>query len=333
MSQPLVPHQIHPVKPARHITVVGGDGRMTYVAERLLNAGCSVTLYACGSEGLPVVMSTAELRVATSLEKAADGADALVLPLPVTRDGETVWCPRDPAAYVPLETVSTLMERHPSLLVCGGRLPACMTESYASCADGFFRAVDYYDDEALQLRNAYLTAEAAVMIAMRESDCALRGSTVGIIGYGRIARLLAHLLLLLGAEVTVSVRREEARLMAEIDGCHAIPLGASDRAGGGMYPLCCGHTVIFNTVPAPILNRDLLCRLEHGTILIDLASAPFGVRDEDVREATAHGTLRYLRLPSLPGSYAPRDAGYIIAATVLNILRRIPTVVQGGDTL
>ena len=69
-----------------------------------------------------------------------------------------------------------------------------------------------------------------------------------------------------------------------------------------------------------ILPRDLLMSLRPDTFLIDLASAPFGVSDTHVREATAKNGLRYLRAPSLPGSYAPRDAGRAIAECILGMI-------------
>ena len=81
-------------------------------------------------------------------------------------------------------------------------------------------------------------------------------------------------------------------------------------------------SVIFNTVPAHVLSRGLLLGLPRDALLIDLASSPFGVGDEDVRVATAERGLRYLRAPSLPGSYAPRTAGEIIADCVLADLSR-----------
>ena len=93
---------------------------------------------------------------------------------------------------------------------------------------------------------------------------------------------------------------------------------------GGLSPLCRDHPILFNTVPAHILPRDLLMSLRPDTLLIDLASAPFGVSDTHVREATAKNGLRYLRAPSLPGSYAPRDAGRIIAECVLEALSHAP---------
>ena len=89
---------------------------------------------------------------------------------------------------------------------------------------------------------------------------------------------------------------------------------------GGLSPLCRDHPILFNTVPAHILPRDLLMSLRPDTLLIDLASAPFGVSDTHVREATAKNGLRYLRAPSLPGSYAPRDAGRAIAECILGMI-------------
>jgi dipicolinate synthase subunit A len=96
--------------------------------------------------------------------------------------------------------------------------------------------------------------------------------------------------------------------------------------------------VLFNTVPAQILSRDLLMALKRDTLLIDLASAPFGVNDKDVREAAAGNGLRYLRAPSLPGSYAPRAAGYIIADCILESLSHVGKEInerqhqEGGNT-
>ena len=88
----------------------------------------------------------------------------------------------------------------------------------------------------------------------------------------------------------------------------------------GLHPLCLDHAILFNTIPAHIMTRQLLTELDRDTLLIDLASAPFGVCDGDVRDATARNGLRYLRAPSLPGSYAPRDAGRMVAEFILDSL-------------
>jgi hypothetical protein len=132
-------------------------------------------------------------------------------------------------------------------------------------------------------------------------------------------RELARLLRALGADVTVCARREETLFEAAAEGCHPLLVTASDPMSG-MALLCRDHTILFNTVPAHILPRDLLMGLQPDTLLIDLASAPFGVSDDHVREAAAQNGLRYLRAPSLPGSYAPRDAGRAIAECILGLV-------------
>jgi dipicolinate synthase subunit A len=119
--------------------------------------------------------------------------------------------------------------------------------------------------------------------------------------------------------VTVCARREETLFEAAAEGCHPLLVTASDPMGG-MALLCRDHPILFNTVPAHILPRDLLMGLQPDTLLIDLASAPFGVSDDNVREAAAQNGLRYLRAPSLPGSYAPRDAGRAIAECILGMV-------------
>ena len=102
------------------------------------------------------------------------------------------------------------------------------------------------------------------------------------------------------------------------------------RSMNGLHPLRSNCAILFNTVPARILKQDLLLSLEPHTLLIDLASYPFCVSDDDVREAMEKNGLRYLRAPSLPGSYAPRSAGEIIAECILHTLDLMKSSEKGG---
>ncbi|MBR6781714.1 MAG: hypothetical protein IKM33_00760 [Clostridia bacterium] len=320
----------------RHFAVIGGDLRMTHLCKRLTEAGYTVSALGCGLDCLPDAESRSApegegaLRICSSLKGATDGAEALILPLPASKDGVTVHCPRDPTCTVALREIAELMARTPRLLLFGGRLPKEFMDTAEKSGVAKDRISDYYDSEVLQLRNAYLTAEAALMTAMELTDCAIRGVSVGVLGYGRIGKFLSRLLHGLGAEVTVCARREESLFEAAAQGCH--PLLMTESASmGGLSPLCRGHSVLFNTIPARVLPRDLLMGLEKNTLLIDLASAPFGVSDRDVREATAEIGLRYLRAPSLPGSYAPRDAGRIVAECILEELSRRDTLSESSQ--
>ncbi|MBR5124381.1 MAG: NAD(P)-binding domain-containing protein [Clostridia bacterium] len=317
---------VHTSALAHRFAVIGGDGRMTHLCERLSAEGHAVSLFGCGNECFSPCRGAGEIRGCTTLEKAADGADAVILPLPASRDGVTVNCPRDGACTVQLAALAELLVRSPRLILLGGKLPEAFREA-AQTLGVADRVVDYYENEVLLLRNAYVTAEAAVMTAMEHTDRILQGASVAILGYGRIGKYLARLLRAMGAEVTACARREESLFEAASEGCTFLRI-YPDAPMNGLEPLCHRHMVLFNTIPSPVLSRELLTKLERNTLLIDLASAPFGVRDEDVREASASNGLRYLRAPSLPGSYAPRTAGEIIAECVLEYM----THREGGMT-
>ena len=317
-------HQTHTSKPAHRFAVVGGDGRMTYLAQYLAKAGYAVRVFGCGEECLPDRMSGGDLRICTTLAKSAESATALILPLPTTRDGETVHCPRDPGSGIPLKEVTALMQRDPHLLLFGGNLPPSLYADPALAA----RTVDYNRNEEFLQKNAEITAEAAVVTAMEVTDYALMGVSVAVVGYGRIGKCLSRRLHALGAAVTVCARRRESLAEAAAAGYEVLLLDPQVR-GGGLLPLCGTHPILFNTVPAHVLRREFL--LAWGdALVIDLASTPFGVTNEDVREASSVSAMRYLRAPSLPGSYAPRDAGEAIGVCILNTLHSLQ---KGEDPL
>lgn len=161
----------------------------------------------------------------------------------------------------------------------------------------------YARREEYQIAIARLTAEGA--IALLRPETGLSGAHILLLGYGRIARLLARELQKAGALVTAAARSGAQRAWAEAEGIEALPLdalsGALDR-----------FDVIIGTIPAPVLTEPLLALVRKDALLLELASAPGGI---DAAAAHERG-LRYIRAPGLPAKYAPERAAVILRDAV-----------------
>ena len=314
----------HQHKEKHILTLVGGDERQLAVSRFLSEAGYNVRAMGLG-HGESVAVSDSDMprgiRLYHRITGALDGCDSVVLPYPASRDGMTVPCPMEEGMTVSWDSIMSALRGRKEVTVFGGRIPTAWVESLKK--EGI-RAVDYEDSEAFLQKNAYLTAEGAVMTAMGLTDRAILHSKVAVIGFGRIGRELCKLLGLWGADVTVVARRIESRREAEAQGFAALDISEKMR-------LSAGYDVIFNTVPAKVLDRETLTAMPCGTLLIELASAPGGLDPEGAKEAALRCGLQIIRAPGLPGRYAPRDAGRAVAECILENLHASVTASEGGE--
>lgn len=121
--------------------------------------------------------------------------------------------------------------------------------------------------------------------------------------------MLAKLLCAFGANVQVVSRNHSDLAWIQIAGCEAVGMHEfGDRLKN--------VDVLFNTVPAVILDEQKLSKLGRDCLVIDLASKPGGV---DFATAKQLG-LKTIWALSLPGTVAPMTSGEITLRTILNIL-------------
>ena len=269
------------------IGVIGGDRRQTVVAERLGKR------YECAAWGLERVPDCA-VRCA-DWKDAARGAGAVILPLPVTRDGENLN-----STEIPLGEICSLL--HEGVLLCSGMIPRSVHELAEERGAEVF---DYYESESVQIRNAVPTAEGTIAALIGEMPVTIDGMTVVVTGYGRCARTLAKKLILLGAVVYAAARSEKDLSWAEVDGC--VPIALKDYCE---FPLACDAVV--NTVPVKLFDGQVLEGIDPRTTLFDLTNGCAGI-DTDAAERLG---IKVVPLPSLPGKTSPETAGNIIADAV-----------------
>ncbi|MCD8055558.1 MAG: hypothetical protein LUE25_02415 [Clostridiales bacterium] len=241
-------------------------------------------------------------------------ADAVIFPLPTTRDGETV-SGTFPAMRLS-DAVSRIHSCSDGALFITGMAP----EGFRAECEGLSHPCrDIYDSETFAEENAAITAEGALFSYMKEGRGTVRGKRALITGFGRVARNTAGLFASLGAEVTVAARSESALSEAAANGYGTAKLFDC----GEKLSAISRADLIINTVPARIISGYELAAIEDGAVIIELASAPYGI---DPAEAEKYGHT-VIRLPSLPASYAPREAADIIKNEVLRIFGEL-----GGTT-
>ena len=281
------------------LALLGGDARQGYLAATLAARG-----YECAVWGLGEKMKIGNAVRCRSWSDAIRGADAVILPLPASSDGLHINCPygneEDKLKIVNLLNLAEVP-------VFGGRFD----DSAVKLANAHGkRLIDYFDSESLRIRNAEPTAEGAVSIAMQKMSRTLRTCRAAVVGYGRIGKMLAHLLARIGAEVTVAARN--GGQLAEAASFGYRTLRISENAPSRGLERILGRSdcdVIFNTVPARIFDREVLRKMSGDVLIVDLASVPGGVDFEAARECGIEAVWAL----SLPGKYAPESAGAIIA--------------------
>ncbi len=263
--------------------VFGSDSRFEYTAKALESRGYEAF---CFSD-----------RFAVTAKSLAGRKKALVLPLPFSRDGKSVNLPALPYA-VTLSGITDSLKNGD--IIFGGML----TENFIkNCEAKGARVFDYYD-EAMILKNAELTADALLML-INELSLDKNYLKYAVTGFGRTAKAISKVFSDNGFNFVITARGKRAENAAKSMNFEFVKLENFTEKSADF-------DVIINTVPALIFDGRRLSALKKSSTLIDIASAPFGVNEED---ADAHG-IRLIRALGLPGRYLPEKAGKLIAEKI-----------------
>ncbi len=288
--------------------ILGGDRRQAVLAVKLRELGHIVRVMGLGF--LAGEMTGVEIY--SSCEKAIKGSDYIILPLPTSRDGETLNISNvEKTQEVELDKLTALAHCNGNVTMIGGLIPETITRKANELG---IETIDYYKSEKLQQLNALPSAEGAIMVAMQNCEKVLEGMRVLVTGYGRIGKLLAKKLKALGAIVTVAARRDEVLCEISISGYNAVR--STDICS--LRKAFDSNEIVFNTVPEIIFTRAVLCDSTVPPVYIEIASAPGGI---DVTYARERG-VKIHSAPSLPGKYAPISAGEYIFETISEILEK-----------
>jgi len=283
------------------VGIIGGDRRELEVA-RIFSAHGMDVRAVC----LPWPDDVQYL--ANRFEDVVGWADMLLAPVGgVDRFGQVAYVIVSGDVPPPRLTAETLREVRTGVPLFIGAATQALRQA---CLGLGLMLVEFRESDEFAWRNAVPTAEGAIQLAIQHTEHTLHGSRVLVLGFGRSGTVLARTLRGLGAEVTVCAR-------GSVDIARAYALGVRPHRLEDLETLARDAEVLFNTVPAPVLSQEVLSRMQPGSVIIDIASAPGGT---DFAAAKRLGIQAYLA-PGLPGITAPRTAGRIVADTVLSLWR------------
>ncbi|MBO5715694.1 MAG: hypothetical protein J6S23_04805 [Clostridia bacterium] len=268
-----------------NVLFLGGDLRQKYASDYMIKNGFNSKVYL----NFNIEEIDEEIRE----------AKVISLPIPVSNDG----------IYLKMQEKSVLINdiiemTNSDCVIVGGKFTNQIKDKYAINRT----IIDYMEIEPFQIQNALLSAEGAIHYAKQKFEKSIHGANIAIFGCGRIGKILAYLLRSQGATVTVIARCDINLTWSKLIGLNTLKIAAKNKLMIKKYD------IIFNTIPYRIMDEEFAMSVDPNTLIIDLASSPYGIDDQLVKEYN----LKYFRELGIPGRYAPVSAGEIIAKTIIN---------------
>lgn len=258
-----------------NVLIAGGDKRQIAFAKMLGQKGYTVHLAGFGRLGYP--------------DDMPDMPAYVFLPVPYSDSHGHIKTPYSDTVL----TLGDVVGRYPGSIYILGRYDSAAQELFGSR----IRYFDLLQDEAFLVKNAQLTAQAAAVVYARHTDLALCDAQCLVVGFGRIAKYLCTLLRAHGADITVTARKQRDLELIRTERMRALHTNDVLR----VLP---DADVIFNTVPAHVFGTAELGCIRKDTLVIELASAPYGM---DMQEAEKMGVDVRIEA-GLPGRVFPSSA-------------------------
>ncbi len=237
------------------------------------------------------------------MEEAIKNNNVILCPIPFTRDKINLFSDNNTNDLGIGNLLNLLTPDH---TLFGGSIPGYAKE-YAR--ENGIACFDYMDMEDITVKNTIATAEGAIAEAIRLSPGCLHKSKCLVTGFGRCAKTLALKLKGLDVEVTIAGRKETQLVQAASMGFHA-------RALCDLSPVIGDYEFIFNTIPALIIEKELIQSMNPDVTIVDIASAPGGVDFDFCRQQNIRAKL----CPGLPGIYAPQSSAEILFEAIVKSL-------------
>ena len=251
--------------------IIGGDKRSYYLAKLLVKEKHKVLIY--GFDNIKKEVNTEENIV--SSEKIDDmilNSEIVVLPIPITKDNLNLNMPFSEKKIEIQQIVPYFKDK----MIFAGNIPDSLT---IEIKNENTKIIDIMGFEEFAILNAIPTAEATIEIILKNTRQILQNGKCLIMGYGRIGKVLARKLEAMSAKVTCAVTDEIEKAWCIAYGYNEINFENIKKDSNILKQ----YDIIINTIPKVILKNELK-EIKPNALVIDLASKPYGIDREIVKE-------------------------------------------------
>ena len=234
------------------------------------------------------------------LEKILEDVEAVIGPIPFSRDGLTVNSTFAKSQIL----IKDLLEKIKGKILIAGNV----SEDIIKMAQKYnIKVIDVMKNEKLAILNTIATAEGTIELMIANTNTIIFDSNVLILGFGRVAKTLANRLKGLVKSITCASREDDELAWIEVYGYKIIDLNILNQSQDILRSLS-NYDVIINTIPSMILDTDKLQYVKKDALLIDLASNLGGIDKEETKKQG----LKLIHALGLPGKVAPVSSAKFI---------------------
>ena len=270
-----------------NICVMGGDLRNFFLAKLLSKEKHEVKVY--GFEKIE------NFKECETYENMISSSEIVVLPIPFTKDKKTINMPLS-NRNIRIQELAYHLENKTIFV---GNMPEDIQEILKEKQN---EVIDFMKKEEFAVLNAIPTAEATIEIILKNTNKILQGSHCLILGFGRIGKVLAHKLQGLAVDVTCMVTNEIEKAWAIAYGYQTTTIEKLQN----YYTKIKQYDIIINTIPKIIFKEELK-EIKKETLVIDLASKPYGIDRKIVEEEN----INFIEALGLPREISTNDISKI----------------------
>ena len=297
-------------------SIIGGDLRLVNLAKILANDKNEV--YVFGMEKSKEIEEDNRIIKCNTLKDTIQKSDIIIGSIPFSRNNEEVYTSFSDKTIKIEDLInidykkeknsfSKIQNNLKHKVFIAGNIS---NDAKVKLEQEYYKVIDIMKQEELVILNTIATAEGALEVAIKNTDTIIHGSRVLILGFGRVAKMVAKKFDGISAKVTCAARKNADLAWIRALGYNAVNI---NDLGEDLKQ----YDIIINTVPQMIIDKQEMKYMNKNVLLIDLASTPGGINTEDAQKMN----LKFVWALALPGKVAPVTSAEFIRDTIYDVLK------------